>query len=112
MDDEIMGYWTISQWTDFSLALLSGVVFLADAIFITIWTWELRQSDNPLYPLFPTIVGFKLTLSYWAFGNTWAMLFDYNFPPFSTLPPRIAFLILALIQLRVIWRIERRRKNY
>jgi hypothetical protein len=109
--NEITGLILSMRTFDLSLAIGSGILFLISAIGVSGWVWSLRKTENFLYPLLFTVAGFKYLLAYWAFGNAYAMIFTWNFPPIETLAPRIGFAILAAIQARMIWKyyIQRRK---
>lgn len=94
-------------WLSFSIAVATNIGSIIAAVIMGWWYfYRLRHSKSHLRPLIGSIALAKLNLWFWSGAAMWAMTFGYTFPPVSTLPARILWLIVVLIQVWVTIRIR------
>lgn len=104
------------QIFNLALALLTGILCLIVGVGLLGWIWRVRSVKLFLKGFLITLIPVKLLLGFRELGNAYAIWFDYNNPPNSTLAWRIGlfFAIMAQI-LYIIYearRAERKIKSY
>lgn len=104
------------QILNLTLAFLTGALCLTVGIGLLGWVWRVRGVKLFLKGFLITLIPVKLLLGFREFGNVYAIWFEFNNPPSSTLLWRIGLFFAILAQISYIIyearRAERKIKSY